>query len=78
MAGNHAGDDLAAVVAIADPDADAVANPQSLAPSGVVDLDRDRSHRDELALLPGPREMALRVSAETTGEDALERGPLLA
>jgi hypothetical protein len=77
MPGDHARDRLAALVASADPDADVVAYPESLATPRVVDLDRDRSYRDELARLPRPREVTLGVPAETTGEDALERGALL-
>ena len=69
MARDHAGDRFLAVVAVADPDADAVADPQPLAPPRVVDLDLDRPDGDELARLPRPREVGRGVAAETTGED---------
>ena len=71
MPGDHARDRFAAGVAIADPDADAVAYPQSLAMACVVDRDLDRSHGDKLARLPRPREVPLRVPPEPTGEDSL-------
>src|SRR5205807_4357823 len=75
---DQAGDGLAAVVAITDPDADVIANPESLATPSVVEFDLDRAHGDEFACLPCPRKMALSVPAETAGEDSLECGALLA
>jgi hypothetical protein len=76
--GNHTGDSLAAVVAVADPDADAVADPQPLAPLCVVDVNVDRPDGNEFARLPRPRKVGFHVAAETTREDSLERGALLA
>src|SRR4051812_33592726 len=78
VAGDHAGDGLGAGVAVADPDADVVADAQPLAPARVVDLDLDGPHREELARLPRPREVLLGVAAEAAGVDRLERLALLA
>src|SRR3954454_7064112 len=77
VAGDHARNGLATRVPVADADADAVADPQPLAATGVVDVDLDRPHRDQLARLPHPRKVLLRVAAEPAGEDAFERGALL-
>jgi hypothetical protein len=44
-------------MAIADPDADAVAYPQALATRCVFGLDLDRSNCGQLACLPRPREV---------------------
>src|SRR3954471_7003616 len=77
VAGDHARDGLAADVTIADANADAVAYPEALAMAGVLDVDLDRSYRDELARLPRPREMPKGVAAQPAGEDALKRGALL-
>ena len=57
MARDNAGDRLVTVVAITDPDAYEVTDSQSLPAPRVVDLDLDRSHRDKLAVLPGPWEV---------------------
>src|SRR5215208_123685 len=69
---DHAGDGLGAVVAVADPDADAIADAQELPPPGVLDLDLDRADRDQLTLLPGPREVVLGIAPQVSGEDGLE------
>ena len=73
MAGDHARDRLRAGVAIADPDADVVADPQELAPPRVVDLDLHGAYGHELALLPRPREVGGGGATELAGEDRLER-----
>jgi len=77
MTGDDAGDRLIAAVAVADPDADTVADPQPLAAPCVVDVDLDRSDGEKLVFLPGPREVAFGVPAKPAGEDPLERGALL-
>src|SRR5207253_2336648 len=66
------GNGLRAAVAIANPHADLVTDPQPLAPPRVVDLDLNRPDSDQLARLPGPGKVILRVSAETAGEDPLQ------
>src|SRR6185436_21040742 len=55
---------------------DAAARPEPSAPWGVVDLDLDRLDADQVALLPGPRELPLRGPAEPAGPDLLQRLPL--
>ena len=77
VAGDHARDSLRTGVTIADANAGAVAYPEALAVPGVLDVDLDRSYRNELARLPGPREMPKGVAAQPAGEDTLERGALL-
>src|SRR5439155_26441621 len=49
MPGDHARDRLAAVIALAYPDADAVADPQPLATPCVVDVDLHGAHGEQLA-----------------------------
>src|SRR5512139_231365 len=74
---DDAGDRLRALIAVVDPDADAIADAQQLAAPGVVDLELDRPHGDELAVLPRPGEVAQGVPAQTAGVEVLERRPLL-
>jgi hypothetical protein len=64
-------------VPVADPNADVVADPEPLTAPRVVDLDLHRAYGEELAGLPRPWEMRLRVAAEPAGEDRLERVALL-
>src|SRR6185295_5622580 len=72
VAGDDARDGLLAQDAITDSDIHALTDAQPLAPTRMVDIDRNRAHRDELAGLPCPRKVALRIAAEPTGEDPLQ------
>src|SRR4051794_24784398 len=76
VTGDDAGHGFEPGMTIADPDADAIADPQPLAAARVIDVDGDRPHRHELARLPRPREVADRVAAAAAGEDVLQRGAL--
>src|SRR4051812_10314167 len=77
VAGDDAGHALRPVVPAADAHAEVTADAQPLTAPRVVDVDGDRSHRDELARLPGPREVRDGITAVLPGEDGLERGALL-
>src|SRR3954451_15396063 len=72
VAGDDARDHLLARDVVADAHVDALANAEPLAPTRMVDVDRDRPHRYQLAGLPRPRKMAFRSAAEPTGEDGLQ------
>src|SRR3954451_24186453 len=77
VAGDDARDRALLVEAIADPDADPVADAQPLPPPRVLDLELDRPDAHEVARLPGPREVLQRVPAAPPRPDLLEREPLL-
>src|SRR6266508_2761669 len=60
-----------------DPDADLTSHAEPLAPGRVVDLDLRGAHGDEVARLPGPREVLHLPALGSAGPDLLERPPLL-
>src|SRR5215210_1824696 len=69
---DHAGDRLRSVVAVPDPNADVIADPEQLAAPRVLDLNRHGADGDPLARLPHPREVGLGVPAAGAREDLLE------